>query len=130
MAPGKLHSTFRGCLSEMGSLNPPPPKGGGPPWERSGNIRGAGTHLHPNDGVDEEEHGNQQTDIGQGLVGRKAIKNSAGGPLSTLFPSFVPLLHPHGVAACCARVVPGLVALFGGSGRFPLELSRHTRAGS
>ena len=25
------------------------------------------THLHADDGVDEEEHGNQQADVGQGL---------------------------------------------------------------
>lgn len=25
------------------------------------------THLHPNDGVDEEDHGDEQSDVGQSL---------------------------------------------------------------
>ena len=31
----------------------------------------APTHLHPNDGVDEEKHGNQKADIGKSLEGSR-----------------------------------------------------------
>lgn len=48
-----------------------------------------GTHLHPDDGVDEEEHGNQQTDIRQGLAGGKAVKGVLG-PSAPPLPSLVP----------------------------------------
>lgn len=34
------------------------------------------THLHPNDGIDEEKHGNQKADIGESLQGKQeAIVN-------------------------------------------------------
>ena len=32
-----------------------------------GTEEGDETHLHPNNGVDEEEHGNQEDDVGQRL---------------------------------------------------------------
>lgn len=75
---------------------------------------GVGTHLHPDDGVDKEKHGNQQTDIGQGLVGRKAVKESAGdgdgvgGSYPHHFPPLSPRSAPRGWGVPgCAREVPG-----------------------
>lgn len=47
-------------------------------WEH----REASAHLHPDNGVDEEKHGNQQTDIWQSLVGRKSDKSLADNRFS------------------------------------------------
>lgn len=91
-------------ISELAFPDPPMPEGHGSPREGGG----AGTHLHPNDGVDEEKHGDQQTDIWQGLVGRKAMENSAGGP------------GPH--AACCTRAMPGLAGNRGCGGKAPWDI--------
>lgn len=54
------------------------------------------------------------------------MKNSAGCPLPMLFPSLVPVLNPRRLGGRMLPVVPGMVGIFGGSGRFPLEPSRHT----
>lgn len=68
------------------------PKGSGPPWVARGTW-GTRTHLHPDDGIDEEKHGNQQTDIRQGLVGRKLDKSPADHVLSKTHRVSIAGLH-------------------------------------
>ena len=50
----------------------------------------APTHLHPNDGIDEEKHGDQKADIGKGLEGSRdtTVNLNAGS-------SGVNKLHPR-----------------------------------
>ena len=58
----------------------------------------APTHLHPNDGIDEEKHGNQKADIGKGLEGsRDMTMNLKAGS------SGVSKLHPRQCRNFCSQ---------------------------
>lgn len=49
----------------------------------------APAHLHPNDGVDEEKHGDQKADVGEGLEGKQRYDHEFKGrqlPGSTTCP--------------------------------------------
>lgn len=39
----------------------------------------APAHLHPNDGIDEEKHGNQKADVGKGLEGKQRYAHEFQG---------------------------------------------------
>lgn len=79
----------------------------------SGNTGATSTHLHPDDGIDEEKHGNQQTDIRQGLVGRKLDKSPADHVLSKMHHLSIANLHSR--------------FSYSGGGRGPLSLSALSR---
>lgn len=43
---------------------------------KRGSVQLVTSHLHPNDGVDEEQHGDKQADVWQGLKTNKDSKMS------------------------------------------------------
>lgn len=47
------------------------------PRDRAPRAVPGGTHLHADDGVDEEEHGDEQAHVGQGLRGHTRLQPQA-----------------------------------------------------
>lgn len=65
------------------------------------------THLHPNDGIDEEKHGNQKADIGESLQGKQEtiINQETTAPISARAGTLIPRLFQSGLALLLRAVL-------------------------